>query len=344
MKPLTLSLSPAGRGERGRPRSAWAAWVLVLGSMAGAEAPAVRVTAVPAKSEVTVGETFLVELRAEGPAGTSWTFPVEAGDEHLELRAAPLASPAPGAAPSAAPPSNVMRYEAGLFALKDAAIPAVAIKYRLADGSEGEAKSEPVPLRVASLLPKDAKEQELADIRGPLALGIGQAFWIAAALLTAALVGLALWLIRRRRPQAAANVPRPGLGPDVEALAALEALLASGQIERDSYRPFYIALTAIAKRYLERRLGAPVLEMTSAEMTTFLRDHPHGQAFATPLRDLAGAADQIKFAKGAGQHEEAQRHVRNVRELISGLETRLRPQGTPHPIPLPAKRGEGSAA
>ena len=113
-------------------------------------------------------------------------------------------------------------------------------------------------------------------------------------------------------------------------------LLRSGQLEQDGYRPFYIALTAIAKRYLERRLGAPVLEMTSAEMTGFLREHAHGQGFATPMRELAAAADQIKFAKGTGQHEEAQRHVQNVRELLHGLEARLRPQAQ--------ARGEGSAA
>jgi hypothetical protein len=304
----------------------------------------VRVTAVPAKSEVTVGETFLVEVRAEGPAGTSWTFAAEAGDEHVELRAASPASPAPAAAASAAPPENVMRYEATLFALKDAAVPEVSVKYRLPDGSEGEAHSEPVPLRVASLLPKDTKEQQLADIRGPVSLGIGRAFWIAALLLTTALIGLALWLVKRRRPREAAATPRLELAPDVEALGALEALLATGQLERDEYRPFYITLTAIAKRYLERRLGAPVLEMTSAEMSACLRAHPHGQAFVSAMRELSTAADQIKFAKGTGQHEQAERHVQNVRDLLAGLEARLRPQTAPDPIALPAARGEGRAA
>jgi len=346
--PLALSLSPqAGRRERsgiaGRSGLVWA--LLLSGPLLSAEPSSVRVTALPAKSEVTVGETFLVEVRAEGPAGTSWTFAAEAGDEHVELRAAPPASPLPAAAASAAPPpDNVMRYEATLFALKDAAVPPVSVKYRLPDGTEGEARSEPVPLRVASLLPKDTKEQQLADIRGPLSLGIGRAFWIATALLAIALVTLIVWLVRRRRPRAMAVAPRTELTPDVEALQALAQLLVGRQLERGEYRPFYIVLTAIAKRYLERRLGAQVLEMTSAEMTAFLRDHPHGQTFVSPIRELSTAADQIKFAKGTGQHEQAQRHVQNVRDLIAGLEARLRPQAAPHPIPLPASRGEGSAA
>ena len=62
----------------------------------------------------------------------------------------------------------------------------------------------------------------------------------------------------------------------VEALAALTALAASGLVEARAFRELYIRLTAIAKRYLERRLDAPVLEMTTAETVAFLREHAHG--------------------------------------------------------------------
>jgi hypothetical protein len=117
----------------------------------------------------------------------------------------------------------------------------------------------------------------------------------------------------------------PETPPDLEALAALTALAGSGLVEARAFREFYIRLTAIAKRYLERRLGAPVLEMTTAETVAFLRDHAHGGDLLPVMRDLAQAADQIKFARGQGLAEAAERHLAAVRALVPALEARLRP-------------------
>ena len=92
----------------------------------------------------------------------------------------------------------------------------------------------------------------------------------------------------------------PELPPDAEALRALDALAAQDLPARGEYRAFYIALTLVAKRYLERRLAAPVVEMTSAETLAFLRGHAHGGELLPIVRDLAEAADRIKFANGDG--------------------------------------------
>lgn len=157
-------------------------------------------------------------------------------------------------------------------------------------------------------------------------LGVGRAFWIALALALVALAALLLWLRSRRRKRSApAQIPTPPLSADSEALAALDRLQASGVLARGEYRPFYIALAEIAKRYLERRLSAPVLEMTSSEAVAFLREHAHGQALAPVVRELASAADQVKFARGEGQAQEAGRHLSAVRQLVAALEARLQP-------------------
>jgi hypothetical protein len=137
--------------------------------------PPVSVTAVASKAEVTVGEAFTIELKATGPAGATYTFPGEAETDGFELRTPPP-DPKAGPVPAAEPGSH--RYEAAVFALGEMEIPPIPVRYRLPDGAEGEASSEPVPLKVVSLLPKDPQEQKLADIRGPLSVGIGRAFWV----------------------------------------------------------------------------------------------------------------------------------------------------------------------
>jgi len=282
----------------------------------------VSVTATASKSEVTLGEAFTLELKATGPAGATYTFAGEASADTLELRTP--SAPAGAAAPAAEPGTH--RYEATVFALGEFQVPAIPVRYRLADGTTGEAASVPFALKVVSLLPKDAAEQKLADIRSPAAVGVGAPFWIALGLAGLLLGALALWLIRRRRRVARPSAPSvPAEPADVEALRALDTLAAEGLPGRGELRPFYIRLTAIAKRYLERRLGAPVLEMTSAETLAFLRAHPHAGELLSVVRDLAEAADRIKFAKGQGLGPEAERHLASVRALVPALEAKLKP-------------------
>lgn len=303
---------------------------LLLAPCRGLAGDAPGVTAVPSKSEVTVGEVFTVEVRASGPTGTAWTFPEQAGNDSVEIRPAPpVGAPAgapAGSAPVASAPVSpgTARYEAVVFALGDVELPSIPVKYRLAGGDEGEVSTAPVPLRIVSMLPKEDGEPKLADIHAPLPLPIGAAFWIGLAVLALVAASLILWWRRRRVRPAGEPVARE-LPPDAEARQALERLAASGARQRGEYRAFYIALTEIAKRYLERRLEAPVLEMTSAEMVGFLRDHAHARAFAPAIRELSGAADQVKFAAAGGRAEEALRHLGAVGQLVDSLETLLRP-------------------
>lgn len=280
---------------------------------------AITATATPSKTEVTVGEVFALDVTAQGPAGTTWTFPAETGDEQAELRT-------PAGPPAAPPAPGTHRYEAALFAVGEAQVPPIAVKYRLPDGTEGSVSTRPVTLRILSVLPKDPKEQKLADIRPPVSVAIGPAFWVLAGVVIVLLAALVVAFLRRRRAAAAPQPAAPALSPDAAALLALDRLAASGLLRGGDYRAFYIELAAIAKRYLEERLAAPVLEMTSSEAVAFLRGHVHGGALAPLLRDLAVAADRIKFARGEGLVEEGDRHLLAVRGLVATLEDRLRPR------------------
>jgi len=295
-----------------------------LASRAGA-ATAPSVTATASKTDVSVGEPFAVEVRASGPPGAVFAFPPAVSLETIELASAP--PPTTGKGPAAPPQSpGTFGYRAQVFAVGDAQVPPIPVRYRLVDGSTGEVRTAAIPLHVVSLLPKDKEEQKLTDVRPPLGLSIGRAFWIGLAIVALLAAALVTWLVRRRRaalPIAAAAVP--ALEPDVEAKRALEALIGSGKLARGELRPFYIELTLVAKRYLERRLEAPIVEMTSAEMLAHLRENAHAVDLAPLLRDLSGAADRIKFAKGQGVIEVAERHLAETRAMIDNLEARLRP-------------------
>jgi len=277
------------------------------------------------KGEVTVGETFALEVTASGPPGTEYTFPAGASEEAFELTTP--ASDGSGEPGTKAPAPGVHRYEAAVFALGTVSLPPIPVRYRLPDGTEGQVETEPVTVEVVSMLPKDQDAQKLVDVRGPREATVGRAFWIAVVAVLVLVAALAAWIVRRRRRPAGRAVEAvvPDLPPDVEARRALADLASARLIEGGAFRTFYIRLTAIAKRYLERRLGAPVLEMTTSESLAFLRGHEHGADVLPVMKDLAEAADRIKFARGQGLRPEAQQHLAAVRALVPALEARLRP-------------------
>lgn len=311
-----------------------AALVALVAPVAFAQAPSL--TAHVERDEVSIGEPFVVELRG-APADAEWTFPEQAGTDDVELVREPPPSPSPGASPAPAPPPGSARYRAAVFAVKDVAVPPITARWRLPDGSTGEATSAAFPLRLVSLLPKDEQERALSDVQAPVPLSVGWPFWAALGALALLVAGLVFGIARRRRPATAVAPGAPAAAADVEALQALQALASSGHLARGEWRPFYIALAEVIKRYLERRLGAPVLEMTSAETLAFLRGHVHGDALLSGVRDLVGAADQVKFARGAGQAEEAARHLESARGLVGTLEARLR---AVEPAPATGAGGE----
>lgn len=302
---------------RGGRLSRLAAAALLLATPGWAADPPVGLRMVVASTAVTVGEPFTVEVHGEGPAGTRWEFPPRVESPDAVLDRVEITGDGTAA-----------RYRATVFALDQVALPAVAVPYRLADGSGGEVAPQPPLVRVASLLPDDPAQQRLAALRPPVSLPAGAPFWAALGLLGACLAVVGGWWWRyRRRPVGGAAAPvLPPLPPAEEARAALQRLEEAGLVERGELRAFYIELMFVAKRYLERRLEAPVLEMTSAETVAFLRDHPMARRVGGVVRDLTAAADPVKFARGEGDEDRARRHLQQARGLVDELEQALAPQ------------------
>jgi hypothetical protein len=292
--------------------------LVLLAAAPVSAADELRAVATPSKTDVSVGELFAIDVKATGPAGASFAFPSEAVHEDFELHSAPE-----GEKPL---PAGTHRYLARVFALGEAHVPPIPVGYKLSDGTSGEVRTDSLTLRVTSLLPKEESEQKLADVRGPVSLPIGRTFWIAVGAFAAVIAGAIAWLVmRKRRVVPVAAVAVKAMAPDDEARRALDALAATDRLARGEHRLYYIDLTTIAKRYLERRLAAPIVEMTTAEMLSYLKATSTAAELVPTLRDLAGAADQIKFARGEGLNEEAQRHMSATRAMIETLEARLRP-------------------
>lgn len=279
---------------------------------AGPTQPTVDVR--PGSSNISIGEKFSVTVDVHGPAGTTYEFPQETGDGSVDLVL-------PEAANRRA---QTAVYEARVFALgAEARIPAIAIRYTLPDGTAGSLRSLPVPLNVISTLdPKDPNPAP-ADFAPPVPVQVSRAFWVASAIAGSLSILLLVAIARRLRDPRKAIDPTVTvpISPEEDAFKALDDLSVSGRAYGDA-RTFYIPLIQIMKRYLERRLQAPVLEMTSAETLSFVRAHAWTAPHVAGIRDLATSADLVKFG-GSTDASNAERQLQLVRDLVGRVD-RLR--------------------
>jgi len=127
--------------------------------------------------------------------------------------------------------------------------------------------------------------------------------WILGAVLLAALIWLAVWLIRRSRK--GAEEARPKDPPYVVALRGLDRWRGDKHWAPEKQKAFYSGVTDTLKEYIDARFGVDAPEMTTAELFDALK----GEGDITPenygaMKDLFERADFVKFAKMTASDEE----------------------------------------
>jgi len=113
-----------------------------------------------------------------------------------------------------------------------------------------------------------------------------------------ALVGLALLLcLAYALKHLKRAVRERRMSPGERAFAELERLLLRGYIEKGLYKDFYIELTHVVRRYIQRAHGIAAPVKTTEEFLRAAAEHPrfHGEVLQR-LREFLESADLIKFA------------------------------------------------
>ncbi len=180
-------------------------------------------------------------------------------------------------------------------------------------------ESPPLSIPVVShIAPDDARLQAAAELEGPVAPPASA--WPLVALcgglvsvaLAAALAGW--WAVRRLGGPKA----EPEVSPGETALRDLERLREEGWAQRD-VKVFFVRLTGIVRRFLERTTGVLAVEQTTEE---FLREIGTNPRFAVEdrarLKDFLESADVVKFAAHRPSPEDVERSLGAARELILG--------------------------
>lgn len=174
-------------------------------------------------------------------------------------------------------------------------IPAVAINYKDKDGNQKTIFSDPVKVEVKSVLGEVFESTDIRGLKGQLELA--RSIWFYWAGLVAILIVTALlfYLVKRRpRTPLKPEIVRPAWELAKEELLDLQQSFRSGKIQTKEY---YFRLSEILRGYLERRFGIPLLESTTEEIESRLKEDflsPDSKdSFLRFLQD----SDLIKFAR-----------------------------------------------
>jgi hypothetical protein len=183
-------------------------------------------------------------------------------------------------------------------------------------GQQHTLQTEPITVEVAAALAQEAPS--LDQLRPPAELmplpqsSAAVNEWLAAGVGVVVVAG-AIWLLRRRRRmvQAAAM-----LTPAELAYLELQRLLENQQAKED-IKLFYVELTAIVRRYIERTSGIHAPEQTTQE---FLREISRRDDFPADqsgrLKSFLEAADLVKFAAHRPRSEDVEESFRRAKLFV----------------------------
>jgi hypothetical protein len=183
------------------------------------------------------------------------------------------------------------------------------------DGKQHSIESEAISVEVRTVLAEEVPS--LTDLRpaiGPVELpapGIPGGWWALGIL--AGMVSVAAFAWKRgRRPMAS----DPQLSPQERARLELERIAEYNLAESD-IKEFYVALTGVVRRYIERSTGVRAPEQTTEE---FLREIAgkdfYPLAEQQRLRDFLEAADLVKFAGYEPQAVDIERSFDRAQRFI----------------------------
>ncbi len=175
-------------------------------------------------------------------------------------------------------------------------------------------------------MPVDTATFQIHDIKGQMRypLTVKEVLpWIAGLWLLAALVILAVCLVRLRRRSAGADKPKDPAY--IVALRELDKWRGDKFWAPDKQKAFYSGITDTLKTYIEDRFGVDAPEMTTAELFEALKQAEDLPAdLREELRAVFECADFVKFAKHTASDEDNARALPTaVRFVTSTYQTVL---------------------
>ncbi len=122
-------------------------------------------------------------------------------------------------------------------------------------------------------------------------------YWIAAAILLAALVVFIIWFYRHWKKNKATQIFKAALSPLDEAMQELQLVKKMNASHPDEVKKIHTKLADILRRYLSRKDNVLYLNKTSGDVLLLLSDKLKDTAALAVIAGALRTGDAVKFAK-----------------------------------------------
>lgn len=214
---------------------------------------------------------------------------------------------------------NKSEYVITTFTTGDYVIPPIIINYTDPKGEKKQIKSEPLFILVKSVGASESDKEDIRGLKPPIDVKGG--YWTYLLILPIlALLGAGGFLYYRQRARGLAlpKIPEELQKPAWEvALFELESLRNSNLLEKKQIKKYFIVLSDIVRKYIERRFEITTLDRTTEEIKGEIKKLKLDSKVTVSIYDLLSFCDLVKFAKYVPASEEIEKSLNAAYDIIN---------------------------
>lgn len=194
--------------------------------------------------------------------------------------------------------------------------------------SEGEFKTEPLPLEVKAVAVDTTKA--IYDIKQPLTVSYGLLDWLrdnvvlvsVSIIVLLLVIGLWYYLRKKKKSLPKTTQPAPVISAYELALEKLKSLDDKGLWQTDQVKLYHSELTDIIREFLEKRYQIRAMEQTSDEIFASLSQMKIPEESWDRLKQVLTLADLVKFAKEKPFNKDNEQSMENAISFVKEAEAR----------------------
>jgi hypothetical protein len=213
---------------------------------------------------------------------------------------------------------NRSEYNITTFTTGEYVIPPIEITYTDAKGEKKSISSERIFITVKSVGSSQAEMEDIRGLKPPIDIKAGnKILYIVLIIIIAA--GVSTWFYIRSKAKALKipQLPEELKKPAWEvALYELEKLKQSDLLKKKLIKQFYINLSEIIRKYIQRRFQIVALDRTTPEIKQELKEIKIDSRINEQINNFLQDCDLVKFAKFIPKAEKTDDHLKQATEIV----------------------------
>lgn len=213
---------------------------------------------------------------------------------------------------------KIYTYKLSTFISGTYTIPSFEVPYKTPKGKKESIKSSKLSIDVKSVPPHQGEKDDIRDIKPVLRVPVSPWVVVLAVFLIIAAFGIwvFLYIKKKRRILAMQQEFEEQKAPDEIALQRLAELKNLDLIAQGRIKEFYIVLSEIIRRYIERRFNIPVMDKTTFELYKDMRQADVTKRHSTEIKDFLFECDLVKFARYIPENKVIDEDFNRARDVV----------------------------